>query len=568
MKKILIASLCTVLCLVLFTGAVLAKDEPSLVINIDKTSMASIEIHLADLTQTIQPLVTDTLLKALSEKDEDMARIVAVAVGAQIKEVAVSYGDDGFLVSLGLPAGDLTPLAKGQWSAESFGKAFGSSFTTHLGEEDGIKQKQLTPVAPQIYATDSGQFYAVEGQVFLVGSSQNLVQAALEKLHKGQAVIAVPNSGQRVWIKTSYTVSHASTEAGPFKETQLNDEVLVFSTKEGLKYQKKANYTDVIPFLSSTAPVTLKGLPFFGATDQNIIVSISGSLMYTLSKIKLASDGISMSAEGMLPFALKDIKRINLVTGGAQSSIMSVDIPAFYVSIDAANTVLDVLTPMVKSLNGEGWNDTQATGWDSMATVDNLVIGDFPIPTQGFIAKRGEQLILGSAKKEALVLAQGMPEILKSIPDNTEYSMLMSFDLKSLWNQVAETLKPGSVARGLSGIDSSMSEGEVLAFKKLLATPFPVKQVIQWSSPNLNETRGMILLEDDMHPFIDALCSYIIASGDDATPNSAQQGAQNSGEASKENTQSETPSSEKGKDGAGSTEGNLFEHYKKFAPTN
>ena len=560
MKKSLLTSLCTMLCFVLFTGTVLAKEDQGLVIDIDKTSMASIEIHVADLTKIIQPLVTDTLLKALSAGDKDTARIVAVAAGAQIKELAVSYDDDDFLVSIGLPAGDLTPLAKGQWSVESFGKAFGSSFTTHFGKEDGIEQKQLTPVAPQIFATASEQFYAVEGQILLVGSSQELIQAGLEKTRKGQTVVAVPNSGQGMWIKTNYTVFHAPTEAGPFKETQLDDEVLVFNTKDGLRYQKKANYTDVIPFLNSATPVDLKGLPFFGATDQNILVSISGSLLDALSKIKLASAGSSLSVEGMLPFALKDIKRISLVTGGAQSSVMGVDIPAFYASIDAANTVLDVLPPMVKSLNGQGWNDTQSAGWDSMATVDNLVLGDFPLPAQGFIAKRGEQLVLGSAKKEALVLAQGMPEMLKSFPDNIEYSMLMSLDLKSLWNRVGETLKPGSVARSLSGIDSSMNEREALAFKELLATPFPVKQIIQWSSPNLNETRGIILLEDNVRPFIDAFCTYILASAGDTTPDPAQQGEQDSG--------SKTPSSEKGKDEAGSTEGNLFEHYKKLAPTN
>jgi|GEM_PF-2158206 len=560
MKKTLHTLVCTVLCVFLFSGAVFASDDQGLVIDIDKTSMSGIEIHVSDLSQTIKPFGTDTLLKALRTADEDVANIAALILGAQIKELAVSYdGDEDFLVALGLPAGDLTLLGQGELSVESLGKAFGASSEPYFKEE-GLEKSQLTAVAPQIFSADSGQFFAVEGQTLLVGSSQKSVQAGLDKVKKGQAIVAVPNSGQATWMKTTYTVFHATAEAGPFKETPLNEEVLVFNTKDGLEFQKTANYTDIIPSLNAVAPVNVKDLPFFGATDQNIIFSLSGSLLDVVSKIKLASEGSSMSADGMLPFALKDVKRITLVTGGAQSSIMGMTIPAFYASIDAAATVLDFLTPLVQSLNGQGWKDKQVSGWDSMSTVDTLDMGGSPVPVPGFMGKRGEQMVLGSINSDALAQAAGMPEMLKTLPDSAEFSMMTSLDPKSLWSQVAEAMKPGTMLRGLSGIDSGLDEAEKLALANLLATPFPVKQVIQWSSPNLNETRGVVLLEGSIQPFIDAVCAFIIATegeADSGAPDPAgQAGAQNAGQVSPE----------KPKEGTGTTEENLFDRYKNTAP--
>jgi hypothetical protein len=558
MKKTLHTLVCTVLCVFLFSGAVFASDQ-GLVIDIDKTTMSGIEIHVPDLSQTIKPFGTDTLFKALRAADEDMANIAALVFGAQIKELAVSYDGGDFLAALGLPAGDLSLLGQGELSVESLSKAFGASSEPYFREE-GLEKSQLTAVAPQIFSADSDQFIAVEGQTLLVGTSQKSVQAGLDKVKMGQAVVAVPNSGQATWMKTTYTVFHAATEAGPFKETPLIEEVLVFNTKDGLELQKTANYTDIIPSLNAVTPVNVKDLPFFGSTDQNIIFSVSGSLLDVVSKIKLASEGSSMSADGMLPFALKDVKRITLVTGGAQSSVMGMAAPAFYASIDAAASVLDFLTPLVQSLNGEGWKDKQVSGWDSMSTVDTLVIGGSPLPVPGFMGKRGEQMVLGSMNSDSLAQAAGMPEMLKTLPDNAEYSMMTSLAPKSLWSQVAETMKPGSMLRALSGVDSGMDEAEKLALEKLFATPFPVKQIIQWSSPNLNETRGVVLLDGSIQPFIDAVCNYIIASEGEADSDAAapagQAGAQNAGEAS--------PA--KPKEGAGTTEENLFDRYKNTAP--
>ena len=564
MKNPLRLLLCTVLSVFLLAATAFADN--GLVIDSDQSSLKSFEMHVADLSGTVQPLVTNSLLKVLYLAEKDVALATVALLEAQIKQFSLQNGGDNALASLELPKGDLTLLAKGQLSADSLSKAFGQSFVTMLGDSVGTETQQLEAVAPQVYSPSPDTFYAVEGQVALFSNSLELVQAGLGKVRQGQKIVAVPDSGQRIWTNISYMVFHAPTEAGPFTQTPFKETMLFFSTDEGWKMQKKANYTDVMPALGKAAPVDVDQVPFLGGTNQNIIAIISGSLIDALSKIKLVADGTTVGADGMLPFDMKDIKRLSLVTGGGKSSVMGVDIPSFYVSLDAANTIIEFLVPMLKSLN-EGWSENKIAGWDSMLTADSLNIEGTPIPVKGFIGRQSDKLVVGSASKDSLAIAQGTPDILKVLPDTKGYGTVVSLDLAGLWGQVHELMKPGAMLRSLSGIDSGNKE-EVAALNALLAMPFPVKQTTQWTSPNLNEAQGVVLMGDNLQPFIDVVCSYILISqypGDTAEGAPTLPSTQG-GKGASQDTAKSAPA--KGDKAPGQSESDLFEQYKKFAPKN
>ena len=561
MKNPLRLFLCSMLSVFLLAATAFADD--GLVIDSDQSAMTSFEMHVSDLTGTVQPLVTNQLLKVLYLAEKDAALGTVALLEAQVKQFSLQYGGDNALVTVELPKGDLSLLGKGQLSADSLAKAFGQAFVTMLGDSLGAEVQQLDAVAPQVYSPSTDCFYAVEGQVALFSNSLELVQAGLEKVRQGQKTVAAPDSGQRIWTNISYMVFHAPTEAGPFTQTPFKETMLFFSTDEGWKMQKKANYTDIMPALAKAAPVDVNQVPFLGATNQNIIAILSGSLIEALSKIKLVADGTAVGADGMIPFDMKDIKRLSLVTGGGNSSVMGVDIPSFYVSLDAANTIIESLEPMLKSLN-EGWSENKVAGWDSMLTADSLNIEGTPIPVKGFIGRQTDKLVVGSANKDSLAIAQGTPDILKVLPDAKGYGTVISLDLAGLWGQTYELMKPGAMLRSLSGIDSGNKE-EVVALNALLATPFPVKQTTQWTSPDMNDSQGVILLGDNLQAFIDAVCSYILVS---QYADSSADGAPTlpDGKGASQDKAKSVPA--KGDKAPAKTESDLFEQYKKFAPKN
>ena len=513
MRTLLRPFVSVLLCLFLLSGTAIAgAPQTGMVIDTEKTTLVRISTHIDDLTALITPFITPRVLESVNKHQPLASGILTGLLEAKIRAVTVIYTQKGFFATVTLPEGDLSLMAQGDLSADSMRLAYGNTLVDLLGGLGTPPKAQ--EVAPKVYQCTPDFCFAVEGKTIVAASSVELVELCRNKLRNGEPVAPMPNKAQNLWSKTSYNISHAPTKEGPFKSTQIDDERIAFFTPEGMDYTITVNAKALLPGMASMEPIAAANLPFFGGTDQFLILAFTGSVWDVVKNIALKSENpvtLQQMAEGVVPFPMDEVKGISLTLGGANTSLMGVAVPGLYVTLDASDAVLDTVQALIKTLSPSGWNEIQMEGWNSVSTVETLALQGTPLPVPAFMARRNGQLCLGSLDKTGLVPATGTPDLLKGVPADGKYSVISTVHTHYLWNKLRETLAPGSMLRTLAKIDSKMTPEQVAAFNALLATPFPMREQVQWSTPDMSETTGFVRWGEDPQRFFAGVCDLVDA---------------------------------------------------------
>ena len=513
MKKSVLTIVVAVICVFCFTSTSRAENNQGVVIDLEQSSLVRVGAHVDDLTKILQPLLTDDFLQWLGKHKQEAASVLSGVLKAKVKDVTVAYSTRGFVFALSLPEGDLSLLEKGEISSDSLQGAFGKSLVSLFDQELQGMQKKSEEAGPQIFALAPSAFFAVEGQSILVGSSVDQVEVSRNKLRQNTPILPIPDGAHQIWLKTTYLVSHAPTEDGPFKETQVNEEITFHNNGNEWQYYGKNNYVNALPILASIAPISLKEMEFFGTSEPDIVVSLSGSVLNIFGAVNVKGmPPVMLQAESFFPFSAA-IKRINLTFGGARTSVMGISLPGFYASLDADTPVVDMLQSLALSANATAWNEKQEVGEDGISTASSVQAGDMPFPVPVFVARNGRKLTVGSlAADTPLVPSPTLPATLAAIPENAKFCALLSLNWDNLWEEVQKNLRPGTLLRSLSKINDSLTPNQVKALNNLLEQPFPIRQTLLWNSPDLSEPRGIIVLGDDPQRFVTAMCALIDAT--------------------------------------------------------
>ena len=512
MRTLLRPFVSVLLCLCLLSGTAIAgAPQTGMVIDTEKTTLVRISTYIDDLTALITPFITPRVLESVNKHQPLASGVLAGLLEAKIRAVTAIYTQKGFFATVTLPEGDLSLMAQGDLSADSLRRAYGNTLVDLLGGMMGTLPKPQE-VAPKVYQCTPDFCFAVEGKTIVAASSVELVELCRNKLRNGEPVAPMPNKGQNLWSKTSYNISHAPTKEGPFKSTQIDDERIGFFTPEGMDYTINVNAKALLPGMASMEPIAAANLPFFGGTDQFLTLAFTGSVWNVVKNIALKGENpvtLQQMTEGVVPFPLDEVKGLSLTLGGANTSLMGVAVPGLYVTLEASDAVLDTVQALIKTLSPSGWNEIQMEGWNSVSTVETLALQGTPLPVPAFMARRNGQLCLGSLDKTSLVPATGTPDLIKGVPADGKYSVISAVHTHYLWNKVRETLAPGTMLRTLAKIDAKMTPEQAAAFNALLAMPFPMREQVQWSTPDMSETTGFVRWGEDPQRFFAGVCDLV-----------------------------------------------------------
>lgn len=505
-----------VICIVtFFTGLASsvysAPQAEEVVIDLHKSAVMREGLYINDLTQTLEPVLTDSFLLWLNKHDVKVASVLRALMAAHVKEVTLLWTTKDFLLDLELPGGDTTMLATGEMSKASLQKAIGDLAADSLAQGGRVPPAKSKEVAEGVFQISSGLFYAVAGQHVLLGSSADQVEVSRNKMRTGSKITAVPDLGQHIWTKTDFHVSQATTAAGPFSGKKLSVEYNVFKTDQGWEYRGSHNYPDILPVLSAVQPITMQGLPFFGEHDPVFVLFIGGSLLDALGQVSFKDmlPSANSSLKEVAPFALADISRLGFVLGGVNSQVVGVDLTGAYLVVEGADSVLTVLQAMSQALIPGSWRQETIAGWDTFIVTDLIEIEGQKFPIPALIARRGNQMVVGTFKHTPVPPVSDKVNTMQASTPDTKGSLFLANSISALWGELRNILKPGSPIRVLGGLDSHLTGPQAEAFNALMESEPPLKEVSYWMSPDMKELKGQLILDENPQVFIERLCNLI-----------------------------------------------------------
>ncbi|MDL2267285.1 hypothetical protein LJC46_04770 [Desulfovibrio sp. OttesenSCG-928-G15] len=484
-----------------------AAQQEEVVLDLAKSSIVREGLFLDDLTGTLKPVFTKSLLHWIHTHDSETANLLRAVLAANVRNTTLLWTKKDFLLDLELPGGDTSMLAGGDLSSQSLGKAFGELAADALMANADFGQSPPVAAAPQVYQIEPKLFYTVVDSHLLLGSSADQVEVSRNKLRGGGKIASVPDKKQQIWTKTDFYISAAAGGTGKFSGKQVSVEYTAFKTERGWEYTGKHNYADVAPSLAGVTPITLQGLPFLGEAAPDWVLLLGGSCLEALGTIGVKD--VTPAANTLMPFPLGEIQRIGLVIGGVKSQLIGLELPGAYCFLEGSPALLDTVQVLAESIIPGNWQNRPATGWDVYRTADLIKNKGTSIPFPTLIARRGSQLLIGALKHTPAPLVRDTPEIFAVIPKDARFSMMQTSNTAGFWQEITDALKPGSPLRALTEIDSLLTPVQREALNALLESPLPVKQFTYWTSPDMKETHGRVILDEAPNRFIERLCTLI-----------------------------------------------------------
>ncbi|MDL2207236.1 hypothetical protein LJB82_00765 [Desulfovibrio sp. OttesenSCG-928-M16] len=466
-----------------------AMPSSGVVFDPDRTQPSRLAFFMDSPSEALGVLFTPAVLDWVAKRDANAAMIFRSFTTARVRSLTVqtNMSNNGILVCLELPEGNLEGLAAGKVNRQSLAEAMGQELAD--GVVAALGADADLPVTANVQAgvhqLQRDVFIGVQDAHLLIGATPLLVSMGKKKLQSAKSLVDLPEPKPAIWMRSDCNVHYRPAGQENFVGKNLQSVVTVKRTEDGWLYDSRSNLSDILPAMGNLEPIDFTAIPLFSDSMPLLSVALSGSILKALDTIYIKGLDKSLMSEALdgMPLAQGVLEQAALVLGGIKADLLGMEAPGVQAAFNLREDTATAMYDMLKESLPAQWQEKSAEGWNSVSTSDTVTPGGAPIPASMLLARKGGTLVVGLMRFESLSTpADGSALAYQDQPASGVYNI----DFQALWQEIRRLMGNGTVLRKMSRVDVIGAE----LVDDLLSKEFPVTALLLHQGTDAGKVEG------------------------------------------------------------------------------
>jgi hypothetical protein len=480
------------------------------VIDTQQSNVSHLALQVMHPNVVLQQLVSPPLLDRLARLAPEPVKVLRALQAAPISELALSglVEDADVVMAVRLPEAreQLARIASGNFTADDVANLGGAELAALIKPDSA--RWQVTPnVAPGIHKLGDVAFIAAVDDQLLLGDSQKVVEAALQRVFlPGGRIFQAPERQHDIWLRLEGQMSYALDGQENFVQEPAFQELFIHRTSEGWRFASNCQLPENVRSRIRMKAVSPKLLRFYGDREPFLFGAFHLGFLDVLRMFRVRN-GQPLDLKELLDgYALEDSEGLSFAVG-APARIMGLEVPGLTVALHGRDQVLaEIMNTLINTVGGN-WTARQIPGWDEVRVSE--MAGSLPLPATLLAAQNGDMLVAGLMAPEALLQSGEVvhlaPEQFLQAPGFFSY-----VGVQNLWQRLSRLLGRGSPLRMLLGLDGRLSPDMLQKLDRLLMLQPPVKRLMAWNDGvSWLNVEGALAEDPQQQEFMPALCDLV-----------------------------------------------------------